>query len=85
MAVTDILTGQKLMEIVALEVQRLAEAQAAGPLNGGQVQTLERIVKTFHVLKCEDREAQKAMGGLTEAELSELAGEELNSSTDPTD
>jgi hypothetical protein len=85
MGVTDILTGQKLMEIVALEVRRLAEAQAAGPLNGGQVQNLERIVKTFHVLKCEDREAQKALGGLTENELLELAGEELDGSADTTE
>jgi hypothetical protein len=66
------------------EIRRLAEAQAARPLNGGEIANMERLTKMYHILMTEDRDSQKSMGGLSEAELSELAGES-ESGTDTTE
>ena len=75
MSAKSITTGQQLLAILMEEIRRLAEAQAARPLNGGEIANMERLTKMYHILMTEDRDSQKSMGGLSEAELSELAGE----------
>jgi hypothetical protein len=82
MGVQNITTGQKLLSILTEEIKRVGEAQAARPLNGGEIANLERLTKMYHILMTEDRDSQKALGGLSEKELSELAGEEPDSGTD---
>ena len=84
MSAKSITTGQQLLAILMEEIRRLAEAQAARPLNGGEIANMERLTKMYHILMTEDRDSQKSMGGLSEAELSELAGES-ESGTDTTE
>ena len=73
MSLIDITTGAELMEIVAEETRRLHQRQLAGILTGGDHQAMERLAKTFHILRTEERDSEKGLGKMSDADLEKLA------------